>query len=61
MSTEEPRRSVKRPSGRAKTGLMSNCWRKRSHRGDEGFTLVELLIVVTILPLIVGGLAVGLL
>jgi prepilin-type N-terminal cleavage/methylation domain-containing protein len=30
-------------------------------RDDEGFTLVELLIVVTVLPLIIGGLTVGLL
>lgn len=32
----------------------------RDARGDRGFTLVELLIVITILPLIVGGLAFGL-
>lgn len=30
------------------------------HRSETGFTLVELLIVVTILPLIVGALSVGL-
>ncbi|NNN01984.1 MAG: prepilin-type N-terminal cleavage/methylation domain-containing protein, partial [Acidimicrobiaceae bacterium] len=28
--------------------------------GDEGFTLVELLIVITVLPLVVGAISVGL-
>jgi prepilin-type N-terminal cleavage/methylation domain-containing protein len=54
-------RSAKRPCGRAPSGLIANCWRKRRQNDNEGFTLVELLIVVTILPLVVGGLAVGLL
>lgn len=54
-------RSVKGPCGRGTSDLIPRCWRKRRQRGDVGFTLVELLIVVTILPLIVGGLAVGLL
>lgn len=40
------RRAVQRPSGEV--------------RAEEGFTLVELLIVVMILPLVVGGLSVGL-
>jgi prepilin-type N-terminal cleavage/methylation domain-containing protein len=34
--------------------------RKNPRRDENGFTLVELLIVVTILPLIVGALSVGL-
>jgi prepilin-type N-terminal cleavage/methylation domain-containing protein len=37
-----------------------NRSRFAGNRGDEGFTLVELLIVVTIIPLIVGALAAGL-
>jgi prepilin-type N-terminal cleavage/methylation domain-containing protein len=35
--------------------------RSQQSRSGSGFTLVELLIVVTIIPLIVGGLSVGLL
>ncbi len=34
--------------------------RAEGKRSDEGFTLVELLIVVTIMPMIVGALALGL-
>ena len=46
-------------------GLGSSCSKFRPmgcqvERSDEGFTLVELLIVVTILPLIIGALSIGL-
>jgi prepilin-type N-terminal cleavage/methylation domain-containing protein len=43
-----------RPSSKK---LISN---KNSRNGESGFTLVELLIVITILPLIVGALSAGL-
>lgn len=61
MNAKKLRRSEQGPISRKKCGLISRCWRQRGEDPDQGFTLVELLIVVTILPLIVGGLAVGLL
>jgi prepilin-type N-terminal cleavage/methylation domain-containing protein len=60
MSTEKIQRSMKWPIGRGKTGLISSGRRQRGQKLDEGFTLVELLIVVTILPMIVGALSLGL-
>jgi len=45
---------------RTRPGLKNVTLRKNCHRGETGFTLVELLIVVTILPLIVGALSLGL-
>lgn len=38
----------------------SNSKRRRKASSDQGFTLVELLIVTTVLPLIIGALSVGL-
>jgi len=60
MSTEKLQRSANGPIGRVKTGLIASGRARRRHNADEGFTLVELLIVVTILPLIVGALSLGL-
>jgi prepilin-type N-terminal cleavage/methylation domain-containing protein len=60
MSTEKLQRSVKGPIGRGNTGRISSSWRQRGQNPDDGFTLVELLIVVTILPMIVGALSLGL-
>ncbi|HVB50427.1 MAG TPA: hypothetical protein VND89_01605 [Acidimicrobiales bacterium] len=39
---------------------MTNTLSPRSLRGDEGMTLVELLVTMLVLPLIIGGLAFGL-
>jgi hypothetical protein len=61
MIDRKNRRSTKNPHGHEPSGLVCSYWRKRRQHGVEGFSLVELLIVVTILPLVVGGLAVGLL
>lgn len=36
-------------------------WTRCAHCPDDGFTLVELLIVMVVVPIIIGGLAVGLL
>lgn len=60
MRTETLRRCVKRAFGCGASGRMSTCWRARREGPDEGFTLVELLIVVTVLPLIIGALSAGL-
>src|SRR5580704_6506374 len=32
----------------------------RNHRGEDGFSLIELVIVMVILPIVVGGIAVAL-
>lgn len=60
MNTKKLRRFVSRPFGRELSCRKSNCWRTRHQNSDEGFTLVELLIVVCVVPLIVGALSVGL-
>jgi prepilin-type N-terminal cleavage/methylation domain-containing protein len=51
------------PDSRRREGSCVTARRKlcRRCRSDEGFTLIELIVVVTVLPLIVGGLALGLL
>src|SRR5580693_6286588 len=41
-------------------GRTSPMRRRRRREFDDGFTLVELLIVTTVLPLIIGALSVGL-
>jgi prepilin-type N-terminal cleavage/methylation domain-containing protein len=54
-------RSSNEPFGRG-TSRVHSRWAHRARRDDEkGFTLIELVIVTAVLPLIVGGLAVGLL
>lgn len=53
-------RGDKGPLGRGVACSKSKCWNRGKNGDHDGFTLVELLIVVTILPLIVGALSVGL-
>jgi prepilin-type N-terminal cleavage/methylation domain-containing protein len=59
MSTQRTHRIFRRPDGRrfARPDLKDLRERRQS---QEGFTLVELLIVVTILPMIIGALSIGL-
>jgi type II secretory pathway pseudopilin PulG len=38
----------------------TNCWRGHDRTSESGFTIIELLIVTTILPLIIGALSLGL-
>src|SRR5580704_1910880 len=53
-STRGASTTVRRRRATSRTGLR----RRREH--EDGFTLVELLIVTTVLPLIIGALSVGL-
>lgn len=54
--TEPRRRSLRR-----RTSEFVSKARHQRNSGDRGFTLIELMVVVTILPLIVGGIAIALL
>ena len=47
--------------GRARAWFQSRRAKQTKDRGDAGFSLIELVIVTAILPLVVGGLSVGLL
>ena len=49
------------PSGHGVTCSKRNSQCRRKDCADGGFTLIELIIVVTILPLVVGALGAGLL
>jgi len=60
MSNPLSGRAVRKPLGGVGSCARSNCWRKRRNY-DHGFTLVELLIVLVVLPVIVGALSYGLL
>jgi prepilin-type N-terminal cleavage/methylation domain-containing protein len=60
MSNPFSGRAVRKPLGRGGSCSRSNCWRKR-REDDHGFTMVELLIVLVILPIVVGALSYGLL
>jgi prepilin-type N-terminal cleavage/methylation domain-containing protein len=46
--------------GRRASGGNFNFLRRRKNHRDDGFTLVELLITLTILPLVIGALSLGL-
>jgi prepilin-type N-terminal cleavage/methylation domain-containing protein len=46
--------------GRTRPGLRKFTSKKNPRNDESGFTLVELLIVVTLLPMIIGALSVGL-
>ncbi len=59
MSERRCGRDVLQPLGRESSCPRSACWQHR-RSGNDGFTLVELLIVLVILPLVVGALALGL-
>lgn len=59
MSTAKLRRSVGRPLGRGLRCRKAKCW--RGSEDESGFTLIELVIVTAVLPIIIGGLAIGLL
>ena len=60
MSNPLSGRAVRKPLGGVGSCSRSNCWRNRRN-DDHGFTLVELLIVLVILPVVVGALSYGLL
>lgn len=60
MSNRSSGRAVHKPFGHGESCPCSKRWCE--HRGDDhGFTLVELLIVIVILPVVVGALSYGLL
>lgn len=61
MKTHRLLRVETAPLGRGFACLKRSRGKRNLNHADEGFTLVELLIVVTIVPLIVGALAAGLL
>jgi type II secretory pathway pseudopilin PulG len=53
-------RSRRRKQSRANAALGAFPHDARVRRGEEGFSLIELLIVIVILPLVVGGMAAAL-
>jgi len=60
MKARKRRCLVIRPIGRDSSRHRFITKRAHDQKFDEGFTLVELLIVVTVLPLIIGALSAGL-
>ncbi len=58
MSASLRRRVVARPFGRGYRCAKTKCWKRPED--EAGFTLIELVIVTAVLPIIIGGLAIGL-
>jgi prepilin-type N-terminal cleavage/methylation domain-containing protein len=58
MSGPRRRGRLARPFGRGFRCAKTKCW--RGNNDESGFTLIELVIVTAVLPIIIGGLAIGL-
>src|ERR1700679_217419 len=60
MNADRNQRVDSVPLGRVASCAKLNHSRRRKNHRDDGFTLVELLITLTILPLVIGALSLGL-
>lgn len=58
MSIVRLRDVLRRPYGDGLGCAKTKCWRRR--KDEAGFTLIELVIVTAVLPIVIGGLAIGL-
>src|ERR1700679_3879170 len=59
MNADRNQRVDSVPLGRVASCAKLNHSRRRKNHRDDGFTLVELLITLTILPLVIGALSFG--